>query len=330
MSHVDKDSSNGEDVSEDSSHEAHLLRERLEQLRKRRTVMQRYREQVEKQSDETLERLNQLRQERQSIVEQYQSVLCARKRLTIYLQHALRWNVTNDCFFIWHNGPFATINSMRLGSEAPPLPFENAKEASPFSSSQPAAMTGNKQNTDSQPPPRRYFLWSGSGQVANQDTMAPKPPTEVPKVPWMEVNAALGYVALLFRVLQEHTGFQTTHELHPMASSSKIAIRPKHGQPSMYNLHFEAGYTLFPARNIRNFNIALQGLLQCIAEASLQQKDKTIAIPHTIIRENNEWKIGGLAITYDNLHSLEWTRVCKYLLTDLKWLVAYAVKHVDR
>ena len=27
---------------------------------------------------------------------------------------------------------------------------------------------------------------------------------------------------------------------------------------------------------------------------------------------------------------VDWTRACKYLLTDLKWLVAYIAKHVQR
>jgi len=69
-----------------------------------------------------------------------------------------------------------------------------------------------------------------------------------------------------------------------------------------------------------------------------------------------EWTIGGLSICYPsqqhtaatvegrrgltltrnatgqeiNLATLEWTRACRYLLTNLKWLVAYAAKHVDR
>mmetsp|Transcript_25873 Transcript_25873/g.29046 ORF Transcript_25873/g.29046 Transcript_25873/m.29046 type:complete len:159 (+) Transcript_25873:351-827(+) len=65
-----------------------------------------------------------------------------------------------------------------------------------------------------------------------------------------------------------------------------------------------------------------------------------------------EWTIGGLSICYPTQQQVaaaagnnyrgggdnngittassgmfEWTRACKYLLTDLKWLVAYAAKH---
>mmetsp|Transcript_47125 Transcript_47125/g.115047 ORF Transcript_47125/g.115047 Transcript_47125/m.115047 type:complete len:94 (+) Transcript_47125:1277-1558(+) len=70
-----------------------------------------------------------------------------------------------------------------------------------------------------------------------------------------------------------------------------------------------------------------------------------------------EWTVGGLSICYpqttadsssnksnnnksgtagghginpnDNGEKVEWTRACKYLLTDLKWIVASTAKHVD-
>ena len=40
--------------------------------------------------------------------------------------------------------------------------------------------------------------------------------------------------------------------------------------------------------------------------------------------------VGGLPIAFDPAKGEEWTMVCKYMLTNLKWLVAYAAKHVDR
>jgi hypothetical protein len=106
---------------------------------------------------------------------------------------------------------------------------------------------------------------------------------------------------------------------------------------------------------LRQLHTALQALLECVAEVGRQLVDKTIALPHVVSKgnigscdsknkkhtttthnnnsnsSNNEWKIGGLSINPDitnsNSSGEQWTRACKFLLTDMKWLVAYAVKH---
>jgi hypothetical protein len=44
---------------------------------------------------------------------------------------------------------------------------------------------------------------------------------------------------------------------------------------------------------------------------------------------NCDASVGGLPIAYDPAKGEEWTMVCKYLLTNLKWLVTYTAKHVD-
>jgi len=46
--------------------------------------------------------------------------------------------------------------------------------------------------------------------------------------------------------------------------------------------------------------------------------------------KDGEASVGGLPLAYDPAAGEQWTTVCKYLLTNLKWLVAYAAKHVDR
>ena len=98
----------------------------------------------------------------------------------------------------------------------------------------------------------------------------------------------------------------------------------------------------------------MEGLLYCIAEAFLvvEQRDMALAAPYIMkvdglivgkdMHGNNqsgmmdsptkdgEVSVGGLPLTYDPAAGEQWTVVCKYLLTNLKWLVAYAAKHVDR
>jgi len=108
----------------------------------------------------------------------------------------------------------------------------------------------------------------------------------------------------------------------------------------------------------RNFNAALEGLLHCIAEASLvvEKRDMALAAPYIMrvdgmvvgkdahgndlgigsggggaaTNKDGEATVGGLPIAYDPGAGEQWTVVCKYLLTNLKWLIAYAAKHVDR
>ena len=126
------------------------------------------------------------------------------------------------------------------------------------------------------------------------------------------------------------------------------------GDVTWYNLyHYEENGSLlsigYYAR--RNFNIALEGLLYCIAEAFIvvEDRDMALAAPYTMIigglivgkdvhdkesvvvgAKTSEASVGGIPIAYDPAKGEEWTTVCKYLLTNMKWLVSFAAKHVDR
>jgi hypothetical protein len=486
---INDNNDNGNDEEENEIHE---LRKRLESIRiqRRRIHESKYKECM-KQQDRLLERLNIRRRDRNEIIHEYSSAWKGRDSVCLFLDCAKRWNVVNDCFYIWIDGRngFATINGCRLGGEAFPLPSEllvsarrqqqqqqqqqqddnnnnsnnNNNQASSRSEWVPTAASistteingKNNNNVDSsslssqqhqhkQLPPRRRllgFFSGGNNDTTNASTAlpfqrkvssmisTPQQPIHV-RVPWLEVNAALGHACLLLRILQESSsknggiGMKFTHELYPMGATSKIGIRfgksvtasaangvlaaaagfgsiynattttsSPYVQPVVYNLFFEesSGFNSFFKNNFRNFNWALQAFLQCIAEAAAQQKDKTIAIPHVIrhykqsstTNKNNtdttnnnnnnnnsigindlnggEWTIGGLSICYpsqqqvaaavgnnnnsNNYHqgsgnnngmtttssiALDWTRACRYLLTDLKWLIAYAAKHVDR
>jgi hypothetical protein len=119
-----------------------------------------------------------------------------------------------------------------------------------------------------------------------------------------------------------------------------------------YNLHHyeENGSLLsigYYAR--RNFNTALERLLYCLAEACLvvEKQDMALAAPHIMridglvvgkdghgnkgIHGNNALAtLGGLPLAYDPAAGEQWTMVCKYLITNLKWLIAYAAKRIDR
>ena len=206
--------------------------------------------------------------------------------------------------------------------------------------------------------------------------------TGTTKVPWTEINAALGHVVLLLDLLVDRCGWTITHQLVPMASASQIGIRrpvrtlfgtinahhPPLLQPPVFtNLYYceEGSFSLFKGSALRQFHIGLGALLECVVE--IAQSDKTIVLPHAICLptgtimtstlsssssstttlvdgSNNKntnttsspattsttntttiTTIGGVPMVFGE--TADFTRACKYLLTDVKWLVAYAVKH---
>jgi hypothetical protein len=431
------------------------LKKKLETIRRRRRKIHNLQQDVTQHQTSLAEKYNQLSHRRHELVEEYSNTLLCRESHATYLDYAQRWNVINDCFHIWINGAFATINGCRLGSDSPLVPstllidrrqpqqqpqqqnpvkhhFEPKSNDIHHQQQQQQQQDGHTNNpcgthesltaAFTTPPSsprrhlsqqnRRYFgLFVGNSNdpnstLTNDASMMSspnKPPSENPRVPWLEVNAALGHACLLLKLLQELSiqkggrSLKFTHELYPVAATSKIGIRfvnttglslgfgssiepTTTTTPVVYNLYFEesTGFNYFFKNNIKQFNLALQAFVQCIAEASAQQTDKTIAVPYPIehvtpknkpasinINPQNflnggEWMIGGIPVCYPsspqvagdhnkniNVHgnndntdinsntsttpsTLEWTRACKYLLTDLKWLVAYSAKHVDR
>jgi len=320
----------------DEEKELLTLRKRLDSLRKRRRRIQQS-TQIEciNQRELLLKRLNARRRDRSQIVDDYLSLWKGRDSVALFLDRSKRWNVLNDCFSIWIDGKsaFATINGCRLGAEAAALPTELLIVARGHPETKSNGKWGtsatNSATVNINSPPRRNILgfFGGNDSVNNTNNLLENGSTaqsisEPVRVPWLEVNAALGHACLLLKILQESfsekgwNGMKFTHELHPMGATSKIGIRfgsPTSGTgvlaaaaglgsiltngnnntndaattststPVIYNLYFEeASGFSFFKNNARNFNWALQAFLQCIAEAAAQQADKTIAIPHAI------------------------------------------------
>lgn len=95
----------------------------------------------------------------------------------------------------------------------------------------------------------------------------------------------------------------------------------------------------------RNFNTALEALLYCIAETCLvvEKRDMALAAPYTMrvdglvvgkdaylegndSKSDGEATVSGLPFSYDPGEGERWTLASKYLITNLKWVLAYAVK----
>eukprot|EP00934_Nitzschia_sp_Nitz4_P008739 Nitzschia sp. Nitz4//scaffold90_size81538//62898//64028//NITZ4_005326-RA/size81538-processed-gene-0.54-mRNA-1//-1//CDS//3329560032//8729//frame0 len=353
------------------------LRLRLKRIRQQRAVLATRRRECQTLQAPLDSRVHQLTVFLQGEVESYQSVVFRRQSLHHTLALLSRWNVVNDCFHIWHSGPWATINGARLGGEAPRLPagLLHPQDSLAGASSHDASSNKPDEARSAPHPPRRYLLWSSTaaanasqhpasapapyqdGAAAsrnlspNSSTPQP-PPAAAPKVPWSEVNAALGHSVLLLQILKDKGGWILPHELMPMASTSQMGVRRRTNNnnnpnnvppPVVYNLYFdESGFSFFKGATLRNFNVALLAFAECLHVASQQLTDKTIAMPHPMQLTVEEGAtvaggggplgpgvltIGGCSLVYQETTAVDFTRACKYLLTNLKWLVAYTVKH---
>lgn len=184
----------------------------------------------------------------------------------------------NDAFHIWYDGPFGTINGLRLGRLA------------------------------------------------------------VIQVPWDEINAAFGQVALLLSSLTGLLGVVIPNiELLPNGQHSKI--KRHDGGPASSSSFVVRTHVLFYDASwnaCSKLNQALAGLYIYLQEllALPLLDDKDLVPPYKIdLGGGDAPTIGGVPATITknlSTHSMEtWTRSLKYLLTDIKWLLIWASSDKD-
>ncbi|KAL3800622.1 hypothetical protein HJC23_006084 [Cyclotella cryptica] len=313
-----------------------------------------------------------------------QSLMTQRKHLENEYSISKRWHVLSDAFFIWHNGPFATINGTRMGRSAR-TPLASSKERATVHGR--GGMDGNSTSSSAK---ASFFSWGETNtNTAVPTRTATNMPPSLVVVPWNEINSALGQIVFLLYTMQHipYSGIEfQKHVLQPCGSASKIGFLkntktaaatsqqsqphqgerrritalahyntptpppPSQNEVTWYNLHHyeeNGSYLSIGYYSRRNFNVALEGLVYCIAEACLviEKRDMALSIPYIIrvgglvvgkdSRETStsngaSTTVGGLSVSYDPEDGERWTVVWRYLLTDLKWLIAYFAKHVDR
>ena len=251
------------------------------------------------------------RYRQQEALDDFRSTLAQRKSLEETSKLARESKALYDAFHIGYQGPFATINGLRLGAEAT---IEEYRSEDP------------------------------RGRGMNGDNNIPT--TSTIKVPWSEINSALGLLALLLSCLEQkpHAGIRYRHEIVCCGSTSRIGVGRRRNNnnhnhsseddrtttttaPSAaltyYNLFSDDSFQFFGRRN---FNTALQCLVQCVVDAAdaIQRRDPTIHLPHPIVeRAALDVTVGGLSVVYGGANGVEWTRAMKYLLTNVKHLTAY-------
>lgn len=134
-----------------------------------------------------------------------------------------------------------------------------------------------------------------------------------------EANAALGQVALLVVTLAHRMGVTfARHRLVPMGSFSRVA--PADDPKNFLELHFTG--RMFAASRT---NAALRALVVCVAELGehAQAADRSFWWPYPITHGGE--RIADLHVAVGSKDAA-WTRAMKCLLTNLKWLAAWAYK----
>jgi beclin 1 len=168
-----------------------------------------------------------------------------------------------------------------------------------------------------------FYIWfSGPFATINNFRLGRVPSVTVD---WPEINSALGEAALAVHSIQFRIGIEfKRYGIAPMGSCSKVYRIDD--RKTLYNLFIDGSFSLFPKRN---FNTALGGFLSCLQEIGeyITRHDPTIQMPYEIVG-GGEGKINGISILFGT-DDEQWTRACKCMLTNMKWMIAWAVKHCD-
>jgi beclin 1 len=153
----------------------------------------------------------------------------------------------------------------------------------------------------------------------------------VMQVSWHEINAALGEIVLL---LQSINFANTSIGLTPRGNYSKISkgigqilflglrVAYADGDPQIqYHLYTDDSFSLLPKRN---FNLAMLSLVRYTQELglSIHRTDPALQFPYKI----QDHTINSTVVLYASNDAM-WTRAMKFLLTDLKWVIAWVVKY---
>ncbi len=212
-----------------------------------------------------IEKVNSLMREYNTLYEYSESLQMETTRVSSQLKKFMQINVINDAFFIWYNGPFATINDFRLGN------------------------------------------------------LGVKPVV----VEWTEINAALGQAVLAIYVIANKSGVKfTKYNLVPNGSFSKVHLLDD--VRNTYSLFTDGSFSLFPKRN---FNLALTGFLQCVEDIGdhIRHADPTLSLPFSI--NVYDAKVNDMSILLGT-DDESWTRALKFLLANIKWIIAWKTKHI--
>lgn len=166
-----------------------------------------------------------------------------------------------------------------------------------------------------------FHIWH-SGHFATINGLRLGRLASVP-VDWIENNAAWGHASLLLSTLCKIVRFESpTYMIVPMGNGSRL-IKKDGG--TLLELAGDSG-RLFSGRR---FDSAMAAFLVVVRELAeyCHKVDSTLALPYAVDRGD---RIGGLSVRTQFNDDHVWTRALKFLLTDLKWLIAWVSTRTRR
>lgn len=168
------------------------------------------------------------------------------------------------------------------------------------------------------------------------------------RVPWPELNVSLGHVARLIVFLMKRLGVETyPYEIVPLGLKSYIikhgskadalngdhpselarseTLRKPHSASGRHEtvlpLYSSNEFTLGKLFNYNAIDVSMLALLDILShfERNLVQRDEGLAFPYVISIAKGT--IGGRSIRISS--NGPWTDACRFLLTDLNWILSY-------
>lgn len=151
------------------------------------------------------------------------------------------------------------------------------------------------------------------------------------RVPWPEVNAALGQIVLLLAFLQKRLNITLeVYKLVPMGSKSYIIKDgPLNNQPDIapgprthLPLYSSNEFSLGKLFNFNKLDVSMMALLDILSqfERKLMSIDETIELPYKISPKHDTIGMKSIRVTSNT----QWSEACRYLLIDLNWILSYA------
>ncbi|KAG0310917.1 autophagy protein 6 [Linnemannia gamsii] len=143
-------------------------------------------------------------------------------------------------------------------------------------------------------------------------------------VDWAEINAAWGQTLLLLHTIANKLNFEfKTYRLVPLGSFSRID--KIEGDRASYELYGSGEYAIgrvFLNRRFDNAMVAFLNCLQQLGDYAEQQggQGPRLELPYKIVKD----RIGDASIKLHFSQGETWTRALKYMLTNTKWILAYA------
>eukprot|EP00040_Diaphanoeca_grandis_P004194 m.27481 g.27481 ORF g.27481 m.27481 type:complete len:443 (+) comp15755_c0_seq2:137-1465(+) len=151
----------------------------------------------------------------------------------------------------------------------------------------------------------------------------------LPSVPvgWDEINAAWGQTVLLLHTMAMRLGFKfKRYRLVPNGSHSRLERLDD--QSKELPLYGSSGFKLFWESK---FDQAMVAFLDCLQQFKdhVESRDVHFNLPYSINKDRIGDSNGELSVRIQLNHEETWTKALKFMLTNLKWCLAWVCKQMS-